>query len=520
MILKPLRSKALPRGQTSSTASVPAPVGGWNARDPLSMMRPEDAVILENWVPRTADVTTRKGAEYHATALTGKVRTLASYHSGSIDTLFACTDSGVFDVTSAGAAGSALHPLSSGRCSYINFSTAAGAFLYLVNGVDKPALYNGTSWTALDETSIPALAGIPSTELCYIHAFNKRIWFLRENSLSAYYLEAGAVGGALTEFPLGQEFSKGGKLVALYTWTIDGGNGPEDYLVFITSEGEIALYRGINPNDATSFSKVGTFYVAAPLGDRCFLRYGSDVLVLTENGAFALSTVLSAIAADRSKSISDRISQAFAYATSSYRENLGWEAIVHPTENLLLVNIPVTSEAQSVQYVMNTITKRWCKFSGWDAICWEFFNGELYFGGDGYVAKALVGLSDFGRNITYRAAQAYNYFSQRGRQKHFKLVRPILTTSAQVAISLGASTDYTQEENLSEISLRQSIYGVWDADSWDSALWGIGAQTQANWQSVAAPAGFAISFRLQVSSNTSTVDWSATDYVYEVGGVL
>ena len=133
------------------------------------------------------------------------------------------------------------------------------------------------------------------------------------------------------EFPLGQEFLRGGRLVAIYTWTIDGGNGPNDYLVFITSEGEVALYTGIDPNDATAFTKVGTFYVAAPLGDRCFLRYGSDVLILTENGAFALSTVLSAIAADRSKSISDRISQAFAYATSSFRTNLGWEAIVHPT---------------------------------------------------------------------------------------------------------------------------------------------------------------------------------------------
>ena len=520
MMLKPLRAKTTSRAQTASTASVPAPVGGWNARDPLSMMRPEDAVILENWIPRTADVTTRRGAAYHLTDLPAKVRTLASYHTGTVNSLFACTDSGIFLATFGGVAGSSLHPLTSGRCSYVNFATAAGAFLYLVNGVDKPVLYNGTSWQSLDATSAPALTGVPSTELCYIHGYQKRLWFLRNNSLSAYYLEAGAVGGALVEFPLGQEFLKGGRLVAIYTWTIDGGNGPNDYLVFITSEGEVALYTGIDPNDATAFTKVGTFYVAAPLGDRCFLRYGSDVLILTENGAFALSTVLSAIAADRSKSISDRISQAFAYATSSFRTNLGWEAIVHPTENLLLVNIPVTSEGTSVQYVMNTITKRWCKFSGWDAICWEFFNGELYFGGANYVAKALVGEADFGKNITYRAAQAYNYFSQRGKQKHFKLVRPILSTSAKVAISLGASTDYSQDENLSEISLRQSSYGVWSTDSWDAALWGIGAQMQANWQSIAAPAGFAISFRLQISSNSSSVDWSATDYVYEVGGVL
>lgn len=520
MIRKPLRQRALAKSQVSSTASVPAPVGGWNARDPLSLMKPEDAVILENWVPRTADITTRKGAAEHLTGVVGRVRTLASYHSGTVDQLFACTDAGIFDATAAGEVGTALHPLTHGRCSMINFATAAGAFLYLVNGTDKPVLYNGTAWSALDATSTPALTGVPSTELTYIHAFNKRIWFLRSDSLSAYYLDAGAVGGALTEFPLGQEFLRGGFLVAMYTWTIDGGNGPEDYLIFATSEGEIILYKGTNPNDAAAFTKVGTFYVAAPLGNRCFLRYGSDVLILTENGAFALSTVLSAVSADRSKAISDRISQAFAFATSSYRQNLGWEAIVHPTENLLLVNIPVVSESSSVQYVMNTITKRWCKFSGWDAICWEFFNGELYFGAEGYVAKALVGTSDFGRNITYRAAQAYNYFGQRGRQKHFKLVRLMLYTSSAVGPSIGASTNYSPEENLSDISLTESIYGKWDTDAWDSALWGIGAQMQSNWQSLAVPEGYAISFRLQISSSIAEVSWSATDYVYEIGGVL
>jgi hypothetical protein len=31
--------------------SVPAPVGGWNARDPLAKMKPLDAVTLDELVP-------------------------------------------------------------------------------------------------------------------------------------------------------------------------------------------------------------------------------------------------------------------------------------------------------------------------------------------------------------------------------------------------------------------------------------------------------------------------------------
>ena len=93
----------------SGSVNLPAPTGGWNARDPLSLMKPEDAVILENWVPRTADITTRKGAAEHLTGVVGRVRTLASYHSGTVDQLFACTDAGIFDATAAGEVGTALN---------------------------------------------------------------------------------------------------------------------------------------------------------------------------------------------------------------------------------------------------------------------------------------------------------------------------------------------------------------------------------------------------------------------------
>jgi hypothetical protein len=33
----------------SRTTTMAAPVGGWNARDALSAMAPEDAVTMQNW---------------------------------------------------------------------------------------------------------------------------------------------------------------------------------------------------------------------------------------------------------------------------------------------------------------------------------------------------------------------------------------------------------------------------------------------------------------------------------------
>ena len=47
----------------------PAPVGGWNRRDSLAMMRPEDAVKLDNFFPGEGRVDLRAGYASHATGV-------------------------------------------------------------------------------------------------------------------------------------------------------------------------------------------------------------------------------------------------------------------------------------------------------------------------------------------------------------------------------------------------------------------------------------------------------------------
>lgn len=61
------------------TASIPAPVGGWNASDSLDAMPATDAVKLVNWIPRAGFVQTRRGRATHVSGLGGSVETLAVY---------------------------------------------------------------------------------------------------------------------------------------------------------------------------------------------------------------------------------------------------------------------------------------------------------------------------------------------------------------------------------------------------------------------------------------------------------
>lgn len=53
--------------------AIPAPVGGWNARDALDAMPPTDAVKLVNWIPRAGYVQSRGGFSIHASGLGGAV---------------------------------------------------------------------------------------------------------------------------------------------------------------------------------------------------------------------------------------------------------------------------------------------------------------------------------------------------------------------------------------------------------------------------------------------------------------
>ena len=84
----PVRRRLVQR-TTANVASLPAPVGGWNARDALANMAPTDAVYLENMFPSVSNVNLRGGYTKHKTGLPGTVDTLMTYNAGSTIKLFA-----------------------------------------------------------------------------------------------------------------------------------------------------------------------------------------------------------------------------------------------------------------------------------------------------------------------------------------------------------------------------------------------------------------------------------------------
>lgn len=135
--------------QTFETATIPAPTGGINTVNAGSAMPPEDCVWLWNMLSSEHGLRVRPGFAEWAINLTGaadnQVRTTipftGSAQNGASNKLFACTSSGIWDVTDSGTSPSQLVTFAdqSGDAGYgvhHAVATPAGRFLLYCDEVN------------------------------------------------------------------------------------------------------------------------------------------------------------------------------------------------------------------------------------------------------------------------------------------------------------------------------------------------------------------------------------------------
>ena len=509
------------QGNAARVASVPAPVGGWNARDSIANMEPLDAVQLINFFPTISNCVLRGGSTNWATGMTGQVQTIMVYNGSTSSKMFAAVgtpDLKFYDASTAGAAtATTVTGLTNAIWEYINITTTGGTYLYAVNGADKPRLYDGTSWVAIDAASTPAITGVTTTTLSNVTLFKNRLWFIQKDTLKAWYLPTSAVGGAAQVLDLSSIAKFGGKLVDLVTWTIDAGYGVDDNLVFVTSNGEVIVYRGTDPASDATWALTGVWKLGSPIGNRSMLKWGGDLLILTYDGLMPMAQSLQSSRLDPRVALSNKIQGAIVAATAAYSSStVGWQVYYNARRNAVWINVPI-AEGQQEQYVMNTITTSWAQFQGWTANVWETYNDNPYYGGNGVVVRAWDDTYvDNTSNISTNVFQAFNYFDSRGVKKYFTRARPSIFTNGAPAIFVGINVDFNVDDTTAPISASASAVGLWDAGTWDSALWGSGLQITNNWQGVTG-LGYCGSIQLKSASSGLQIEWASTDVVYQAG---
>jgi hypothetical protein len=587
-----------PKKFTAATASVPAPIGGWNARDSLANMAPTDAVQLINFFPTPTDVSLRKGYAKTSTGITGKVYSLMNYaKANNTNTLFAAAETKIYDASSDPAV-QVFSGITSSKFQFVNFSNTSGNYLVACNGQDPTMLYDGTNWfyiattttaqtistitrggtgnlTATLTTTAPhglitgnritvsgatptefngtyvitktgastltytmatapsgnatvvgiyttiGITGVDSSNFIGVNLFKNRLYFTQKDTLTCWYLPVDSIAGAASPLYFGGIARNAGYLQAMGTWTLDAGQGADDYAVFVTSMGEVIVYNGTNPSDAATWALKGVWQLGQTFNRKCFFKWAGDLLLLTQDGLVPLASALQSSRLDPRINLTDKIYYAVSQAATTYYANFGWQINYYASENMLILNIPVSDGME--QYVMHTITKSWARFTGIEAYCWEVSgSNEIYFGSDGYVGNFYQANADSGSNIQAAAQQAYSYFDSPGQLKRFTLVRPIFQSNNGVpTTAVNISTDFEPQTEFGTLTFNpaSTIGGTWDFSVWDDALWSAGDIVTKTWVGVTG-LGFAASINLSVASQGIDFKWTSTDYVMEKGGVL
>jgi len=584
---------AVAKQQTALTASITAPIGGWNARDSVAQMPPTDAVTLTNLYPTPTDVQLRKGYTKYSIGITGQVNTVMNYAGANTQKLFAAAGTTIYNCDTPTATSS--YTTTNDKLQYVNMTTPGGNFLIACNGTDSTLIYDGTNWTTVASTAtaqtissityvgtlatmttasphglatgnritvagaspsayngtfrvtvtgsstltytmattpatnatsvgtytvLYAITGANSNKFVSVNLFKNRLFFTEKDTLKVWYLPVNQVAGAVTSLDFGGIARNGGFLQGMATWTIDAGQGADDYAVFITNMGEIIVYNGTDPDTAADWLLKGVWQLGYVFSRRCYFKWAGDILLLTQDGLVPLASALQSSRLDPRVNITDKIYYEISQEADKYSAEFGWQVIYYAKPNMLLINIPNPTGTE--QYVMHTISKAWCNFTGISATCFELHNDDLYFGGNGFVGKFWDTNADNGAQISATCQQAYSYFDNPGQQKRFTMVRPtFLVDVGAPGIYCGINTDFQTQNNLGKVSFQQSptTTAVWDVAHWDNDVFAGNLVISRNWQGVTG-LGYSGGINLNMISAGIDVHWVSTDYVMEKGSVI
>lgn len=503
--------------------SLPAPIAGINSIASLAEMTSKDAIYTVNIDATTYGLRVRPGFTIYGLDLFGtETRTIMPFNASgpSYDNaIFAATDDGIYYVGSPdinpgpwAATKVVDFPIKSGRagwCSFAQFTNDNGEHVLLVCD-EENGLYAYTESTGL--WTQPSVTG-PTGILCFVMIWKSRVWYIEKETASAWYTDLGTFAGTATKFNFGNKFRAGGQLVGLYDWTRDSGNGPNDFLVSVSSAGDVVAYNGIDPADPDTFGLVGIWFIGAlPAGRRVGSQYGGDLLLLSIYGLISCNDLLRGSSPFTVEgSMSWKIQTFLATQMRQTRTMYGWEVKLHPNLSKIIVASPKTPTGSYTQFVYDVDLQAWSIWEDVPMLTSEEFLGESFFGSVIYPYHSplsmwrITGHLDFAEyepeRIQWKILTAYSDFGAPERWKIVGSIRPVFLSDLVPALNVRAFFDY----DLSRLAdPSDSGQATWDSALWDEALWGLEIEPRQANPTGASGMGRAVAVAIAGSSQAET----------------
>lgn len=369
----------------------------------------------------------------------------------------------------------------------------------------------GEATTTSAENVVPgtnvsfAGGGLTTRSLSYVWAHKNRQFFIERESLNVWYTAAGAIAGELTQFSLGGQFKLGGYLVMGATWSRDTGSGLDAMCAFFSSEGEVAIYQGENPGEASTWRIVGVYRIGKPLGQKAIMEAGGDLFVATDIGLIPLSRALAAdFAILGTEAVSEGIIDLWNQEVFARRGG-EWSVALWSSRQRVMIPLPTINDQPPRWLVANAKTKAWSTYSGWDATCLHVFEDECYFGDEaGGIFLAEQSGTDDGASYSGTVLPAFDQMGAVG-YKTVSMLRPVWRGPYRIRDKVTSRTDYDDSIPPAPNAIvppGESIWGdgVWGSSTWSSSL--VEKRIQQDWH-VARGGGEVHSAIVQVTSGAN-----------------
>lgn len=525
-----------PERSRTESKSFPAPVLGWVSAQNLAANKPLTAARMDSWFPTTTGIRLFGGSLKWATIGSAPVESMMAY-AGDARELFACDETNIFDITNPAdpdiAPAADVTGQTSGYYTAINFATAAGKFMYALNGTDNPQLYDGSTWAEITNVSVPKIAGTTDTsKLSTGTVYRERIYMVERDSLNVWAMDAGALGTAVAaiQISLAGVFKKGGSVLLVGTWSLDSGAGLDDKFVIISTDGEVAVYQGSDPSDPTDWSIVGLYEIPPPLGKNATMRAGGDLIILTKQGAIPISEAVQKDPAALSLAAISRQIQPDWVRDAGARGALPWEIAKWPTKSMAIVTNPLAEDEEDILdaqvYAVNLESGAWCRRPGWAARCVAHHVEQVYFGtNDGTVMQADTTGEDDGMPYTASVVLGWDHLKAQGYNKTISAYRAQFVAAGAFDPQISASVDYVVDLPPAPNAASEDDDSLWDTGLWDQAKWDggdVAFPVSTRWVS-GGQSGSVHAPQLQVTSGsavTPEIELTQIDVLFERGEIM